>query len=147
MQNNMEHKNDFEFRRLSTLFFTVRQIIRGKLPAGSDPHMWFRLEVLRHIDCHEGLTMRDIARFLRITAPSATSLVEHLLDLGLVVRKRGTDKREVRVSLSKKGHDAVTAYHRHSERVMRAVFSKLSKKDVEDLSRILETLSRSHDAS
>ena len=64
-------KNDFQ--ELSTLFFEMRQTIRANLPDGqADPNAWMRCETLRFVSESEGPTMRELAKHLRVTAPSAT---------------------------------------------------------------------------
>ena len=64
-------------------------------------HLW----ALRFVAEHKNPTMRDIATFLNISAPSATSFVETLLKSGYLVRELDeTDRRVVRIVLSKSGH-------------------------------------------
>lgn len=142
-----KHSEDKLYRDLSTLFFETRQIIRGKLPkkGNSDPNAWLRCETLRFVKSAESPTMQEIAQFLRITAPSATSLIAYLEKLGMLVRIREPeDKRVVRISLTKQGERELSDYDKRCARTMAAVFQELPPREVRELRRILNELRRMH---
>ena len=124
----------------------MRQIIRGKLPDGSaDPNNWMRLETLRFIGGAHKPTMQEIAGFLRVKAPSATSLIGYLVRHGFVERfGEERDKRVTRLRLTPKGKKALAAHMRASEVLMRRVFAEFSQRDVEELARILRHLRDTH---
>jgi hypothetical protein len=84
------------YRRLPNLFFVTRQLMRSKVrSSGKSGHnSWMRLETLRYIGEHPNSTMRDIATYLRVTAPSATSLIAGLIRRKLIARER--DKKDKR---------------------------------------------------
>jgi DNA-binding MarR family transcriptional regulator len=135
------------FQELASLFFSTRQIIRQKLPSGksSDPNSWMRLEALRYIACSDGPTMRDVAGYVRIKAPSVTSLVGHLVRLGLVTKRaEPSDRRVVRLYPTKRGLRSLEAYGKNCVRTMGGVFSKLPQKDIEELKRILRRVGDAH---
>ena len=134
------------FQELSSLFFEMRQTIRANLPIGqADPNAWMRFETLCFIAENEKPTMQDIAKQLRVTAPSATSLIRKLSSLGWVERvPLETDKRVVRISLTKKGTKELAGYRRRSETTMRKVFSKLPERDLVHLIRALRSLRDIH---
>src|SRR5438309_8680935 len=94
------------FVELAQLFFATRQLVRSKLPHGSgDSNEWMRCETLRYIRLNTPApTMREVANYLRVKAPSATSVVIRLEREGLVSRIREQDdKRIVRLALTHKG--------------------------------------------
>ncbi len=134
------------YGELSGLFFETRQIIRQKLPADgqSDPNAWMRLQTMRYIDVSGEPTMQDVAAYLRIKAPSATSVVAHLVDQGLVERKHGTDRREVKLSVTSRGKKVLREYAEQSDTMMRSAFSTLDEKEVWSLCDILKKLVRGH---
>ncbi len=136
------------FQELSSLFFETRQIIRSKLPAeGShDPNAWMRSETLRFISQLESPTMQDVAAHLRITAPSATSLIRYLHKQGLLARvgKEG-DKRVVCLTLTPAGKTALSAYKERCSSTMRKVFSALSDTEIDELATILRHLRDIHE--
>lgn len=137
--------NDKNYQELASLFFEMRQTIRANLPHGqADPNAWMRCETLRFIAQRESPTMQDIAKHLRVTAPSATSLVRKLSSLGWIARRAGKDKRIVRITLTAKGNKEVVRYRKQSERTMRRVFSKLHERDLSHLRRAMRNLRDIH---
>jgi DNA-binding MarR family transcriptional regulator len=135
-----------DFQELTSLFFEMRQAIRANLPRSqADPNAWMRCETLRFIDKDERPTMQEIARHLRITAPSATSLVRKLDSLGWIARKpSGSDKRVVRISLTPAGQRELARYRKQSQQTMQKVFSKLPDSDLRHLMRVLRSLNDIH---
>jgi DNA-binding MarR family transcriptional regulator len=139
--------NQRTFEELASLFFSTRQIIRQKMPAGRthDHNAWLRLETLGFIARSKKPTMQDIAGYVRITAPSTTSLVRHLEKLGFVRRAHShNDKRVVRIQVTEKGKRELQRYARRSVATMSIVFGKLSSQDVEKLRTILQRLHGAH---
>jgi DNA-binding MarR family transcriptional regulator len=135
------------FEELAALFFETRQIIRSRVPGNGrhDHNAWLRLETLRFIAQAKDPSMRDIARYVRITAPSATSLVKHLEGLGLIRRTQvSSDKRIVRILVTPKGKRALAAYARTARRTMQAVFGELAAQDIEKLRALLRTVNELH---
>lgn len=138
--------DDKTFQELASLFFTTRQIIRQQLPGERpDPNAWLRSETLRFVAQSRNPTMLDIARHLRVRAPSATSLVAKLVSLGFLSRHGETsDKRVVHVLLTARGKRELRDYAKRSARIMRTVFSKLPPRDVREFARILRQLQQAH---
>ena len=132
---------------LTSLFFTTRQIIKQQLPSDgkSDPNTWLRFETLRFIAGSKDPTMQDVARYLRIKAPSATSLIANLAKSGLVSRKgEKSDKRIVRISLTSRGTKEVKNYMDRAALMMRQAFSKLDDREINELVTILRHLRDIH---
>ena len=89
--------------------------------------------------------MRDIAKCLRITAPSATSLVRNLASRGWIERESSaSDGRTVRIALTPLGKREVRAYRVRARSTMRKVFSKMPRRDLEQFVRVLRTLRDIH---
>ncbi|MBP9757669.1 MAG: winged helix-turn-helix transcriptional regulator [Candidatus Pacebacteria bacterium] len=134
------------YGELSGLFFETRQIIRQSLPGTkqSDPNAWLRLQTIRFIETADKPTMHDVAAYLRVKAPSATSLVSHLVSQGLIARRTGLDRREVILSVTPAGKKALKAYGEQSEKMMRNTFSTLDESEVGSLCSLLKKLVRSH---
>jgi DNA-binding MarR family transcriptional regulator len=139
----MTEKN---FQELTSLFFGMRQTIRANLPQGqADPNNWMRCETLRFISENDEPTMQKIAKHLRVTAPSATSLARKLSSLGWIKRVPSeSDRRVVRIRLSPKGERELARYKRQSEATMKKVFSKLPERDLAELRRALKNLRDIH---
>ena len=138
---------DDQFSELSALFFTTRQIIRQQLPpkGHADPNAWLRFETLRFISDTENPTMHDVAHYLRVKAPSATSLIAHMARSGFISRKgEKTDKRIVRISLTATGKKEVAAYRLRCANTMRKAFFKLDDRELNELVAILRHLQEVH---
>jgi DNA-binding MarR family transcriptional regulator len=138
--------NEKNFQELTSLFFGMRQAIRANLPQGqADPNAWMRCEALRFIEESGEPTMREVAKHLRVTAPSATSLVRKLSSLGWIKREpSGPDRRVVRIALTAAGRRELARYRTQAERTMRKVFSKLPERDLSHLRRVLRSLRDIH---
>ncbi len=134
------------FTQFGPLFFETRQIIRQNLRVDKpDPNVWLRFETLRFIAEAREPTMRDIAKHLRITAPSATSLVAHLSSERWITRqKMASDKRIVRIVLTAAGKRVLAGYRSRSKATMQRVFSELPVGDLAELIRILRRVSDAH---
>jgi DNA-binding MarR family transcriptional regulator len=132
---------------LTSLFFTTRQIIKAQLPksGNSDPNTWLRFETLRFIGESGNPTMQDVAQYLRVKAPSATSLIAHLAKTGLIERKgEKGDKRIVRISLTARGKREVKNYTARCQSAMSKAFSKLDERELNGLVAILRHLRDIH---
>ncbi len=132
------------YGELSELFFETRQIIKQKLPGtgNTDPNEWMRLQTMQFIDRSDSVTMHDVATYLRIKAPSATSLIACLVSRGMIAREAGQDRRVVRLSLTLLGKKALKEYGSTSEKMMRRTFSTLEESEVGSLCTILKKLIR-----
>jgi len=85
--------------------------------------------------------MKDLAGFLGIAAPSATSLVNTLAKSELVYREADkTDRRIVRIIISKKGEKFLAAHKKFMAEKMRANLNKLSIEEQQRLEKILEKI-------
>ena len=138
---------DHVFSELATLFFSTKQIMRKQMPNNGhiDPNAWLRFETMRFIGESKEPSMQELAEYLRIQAPSATSLVSHLVEAGFVERKsEAGDKRIVRVVLTPIGKKEVADYMARSVVTMRKTFSQLGEREVETLLDILRHLRDAH---
>lgn len=146
MKMSEQQRESIQYGELSGLFFETRQIIRQNLPGAkrSDPNAWLRLQTIRFIDQADAPTMHDVAAYLRVKAPSATSLVAHLVHMGLITRRTGSDRREVILSVTPAGKRALKSYGEESEKMMRSAFSTLNESEVGSLCTILKKLIRGH---
>ncbi len=134
------------FEELSTLFFSVRQVVRANLPeAQSDPNAWLHFETMKFIASSEAPTMREVAAHLRITAPSATSLVNHLVARKFVRQTVcATDKRIKRLSLTTLGKRRLSEHCARSTEALRRVFSRVPHGELEALARALRRVRAVH---
>ncbi len=91
----------------------------------------------------QGGSMRiiDLARALESAPNSVSNLVDRMVKAGLVRRTRGKiDRREVRVSLTSKGENAITLATPAGWEFIQKVLSPISDKEKHALVNLLETL-------
>jgi DNA-binding MarR family transcriptional regulator len=141
---NQKHKHSAkEIAKAATLFFMVRGLVRTRLAAGRqlDPYAWLRIETLVYIRDNAGVAMKDIAAYLSITAPSATSLVNALVRADLVERRIDVrDKRALRVYLTKKGSEVLNDAVKNGMQVLGILFAPLSPRELASFSNLLDRI-------
>lgn len=90
---------------------------------------------------HDGLTMKELAQHLRITSPSATSMVNRLVRLGWVKRTADESNRKlVRVIVAPKGKKVFGSMMKHQAQSMGEILSILQPSEQKDFARILSHL-------
>ena len=130
-----------ELQELTSLLFATRRLIKQQRTLGCvHPQGWLQMETLNYIGDHEGPTMHDLAAFLGITAPSASSLIGKLARAGFVRRAAGHDRRAVCLFVTPAGKKELARGRRASAGALQGVFSKLSPRDLSELIRILRNL-------
>ena len=96
------------------------------------------MEIIKFIAHKEDVTMKDIATWLNITPPSASALVDTLVNKKLVTRVQSKkDRRTIHIILNKETHKFINSIHKNKLTVFKKMLSKLSKEDQVDLIRIL----------
>jgi len=133
-----KEKNDDQTGRIVSLIFTVRNLIHEKAARPDSRKVsLFQLITLRFIRC-ERPTMKEIAEYLGITAPSATSLVNTLIRDGMVGRKAETgDRRKVRIVITAKGTVHMNKEMEYASRKIRKSLEILTRKEQDELEQIL----------
>lgn len=87
--------------------------------------------------------MGDIAEHFSTTMPTATSLIDKLIETDLVKRKNDRDdRRVVEIKLTYKGKQLLKDMARQRENKISHLLSFISKKDKLELLRILEILAK-----
>ncbi len=96
------------------------------------------IEALRFITENGEPSMKDIASRLRITPPSASALVDNLVEKKLVDRRQAKgDRRSTHISLAPAGRKLLLILHRKKSTVLKRMLSKLGKEDKDRLAEIL----------
>ncbi|HEX8965880.1 MAG TPA: MarR family winged helix-turn-helix transcriptional regulator [Patescibacteria group bacterium] len=100
-----------------------------------------QLQALVFLHQHPDSAMSDIANFFKIELPSATSLINKLVDMDLAIRKEDKkDRRLVRISVTTQGQNLLAEGMKARAKHMEKVVSYLSEDDQQALLRILQTL-------
>jgi|SRR6185437_3257452 len=133
-------------QRLFELMFAMGRLLKHQMSAdGFGPSSYLHSEILRYLADAPDSDMRDLARYLRVAAPSATGLVDALVAQGLVARRPDPkDRRRVRISVSPKGAAAIKKAARHREAAFARITKPLSAKDKREMIRILSVITDNH---
>lgn len=126
--------------KITGLIFELRQITAGQLFKDHDENFSFlHFIALKFIKKEEPL-MREIAEFLAITPPSATSLVSTLFSQGYIKRiPDKNDRRIVRIVLTDKG---VKKFKKHKEKAVANMKKNLEKLSSSEQNKLIEILSK-----
>lgn len=139
----MEQKTDID--QLIAQIFAAGRMMRKRFNESGVGTILslLQVETLRFVDEKKDPTMKQIADFLAIAAPSATSLVEDMVKRGYLDRTAdATDRRKVRLAVSKTGKTALNAHLRKKMTHMKKSLGRLSSEEQAQLLRILIKLSR-----
>lgn len=100
-----------------------------------------QFEALWFIGLSGKKSMEAIADFLKITPPSATSMIGKMERQRLVKRTRDEkDRRVMYVRLTVKMKARLFAIRKHKEQLFKNIISKLSEEDKKQLERIIRKL-------
>ncbi len=96
-----------------------------------------QLHVLATLQEHDTMTVGALADALSISAPSASSIVDRLVERGLVGRERcEEDRRTVRLSLSPQGRRFIGELHGLGAEQLRGLLGELDDADLGALTRL-----------
>ena len=139
-KKGLEIKEDMELQDIFVAFHQKLVIsFRKKL---EDMKFTFpQLETLRFIREKKNPTMKDIADYLSISAPSATSMVEYLSKKGLLKRKIDSkDRRTVRVVTTSNAFKLLDSFNKIKSLMFRDMFKNLNEGDKKKLAGIFKKL-------
>lgn len=89
------------------------------------------METMRFIMDHDKPKMKDVADYLSIAAPSATSLIQGLVKSGLVALTTDRrDRRASRVALTKKGKSELKKSVIRGTKILGRLFAALSEEEL-----------------
>lgn len=127
---------------LFPLMFEMGRLLKHQFSVdGCGPSSYLQLETLRYVGETGEPDMRDIARYLRIAAPSATALVDSLVADGLLTRAPdAVDRRRVRLAVSAKGAKMLRTVEERRLKAFARVVSPLSAKDRSEFARIMRVI-------
>ena len=102
-----------------------------------------QLEILHFIGVKGVKTMKSIADYLKIAPPSATELVKEMEKRKLIKRVVGKkDRRIISISLTRIARKNYISILSKKEAILFQMTSKLSKKDKENLKRIIKIITK-----
>jgi len=140
----MPHTN---IEQLISMIFATSRLIRERVKDREkiNPFSFLRLETLRYVTEKDNPSMKDIADYLCVAPPSATSLINSLVEARQIERSYDkNDRRFVRLVVTPKGKMALASGFKKITTKMRRALSNLNAKERSNLFKILENISRSY---
>ncbi len=126
--------------QIISLMFTTRRLMHEKISEKTGSFSPLQFIALKYIKEKKPL-MKELADFLSVTPPSATSLIDTLTRSGLIKRQSDpNDRRIVRIAITKKGEEHINKGIEESSRQMRKSLKKLSGKEQDELINILKKI-------
>jgi len=145
--NKIEKSKKIEY--LISLFFNTGRLIKEQschnknLKPTSIHHQHFsmlRIEVVQLIEI-EKPTMKRIAEYLHIKAPSATSLVNGLVKAGYIKRMTDqNDRRRVQMIITDKGKEFLKDGLKQMTEKLKEVLLRLEQKQINNFIQIMEEI-------
>ncbi|MEI7498013.1 MAG: MarR family transcriptional regulator [Candidatus Falkowbacteria bacterium] len=124
---------------ISLIFATKRRMLE-KFRQDSykiTPSM-LQLETLRFVQEKQQPLMKEVAEFLCITPPSATSLINDLVEDGMILRLTSeNDRRSIRITITQKGEGVLENGIKQISQSMAKNIAKLNQDEQEQLILIL----------
>ena len=133
---------DSDTEEIFSLLFEVGRVMRQACATASDtPFSLAHIETIRFVHEKHDPTMRDLAEHLRVTAPSASALVDDLVAKKHLIRREDpADRRLVRISLSTEGKEFLVKVLKLRRRALQDLLARLPSKDKREFARILSLL-------
>ena len=127
--------------QIIALIFSTRKLLHEqKEPKDAKACSFLHFVTLGYVKTHSPL-MKDIAGFLGVAPPSATSLINTLSKEGLIARREDAqDRRIVRIVLTKKGAAYAEKHKNHVTKTMRSALEELTLAEQKQLLAILEKI-------
>ena len=102
-----------------------------------------QLQTLLLVKKQKTVSMKEIAAYLQIELPSATSLIDHFVKESLVTRKTNAkDKRLMDISLTEEGKTVLEKMKKERTKVMKQVLSPLVETEKKQLLTILVKMTK-----
>ncbi len=144
--NSKTTNNNKTINHIISLIFKTNRLIRKRLIKRKkhlDPFSILRFEALRYIVEKKNPLMKEVADYFCITPPSVTSLIDSLVKSGVVKRVYDkNDRRAIRLFITSKGKKEFEKGINKINDNMRKVLRQLNLKELKNLMKILEKLSK-----
>ena len=129
----------YQLRRVSVLM--MEALAAGTLELGLTPA---RATALVHIRLNEGSDQTALGKALDIHPATTMGMVNALVALGAVERRRGTDRRSNTLHLTERGHDLAKSVQDLTAEHDRDFFASLTAQERNVLYALMRKLRRAH---
>ncbi|MCD6085676.1 winged helix-turn-helix transcriptional regulator [bacterium] len=147
--SKITNNNDKIINYIISLIFKTNRLIHKRLRKEKrhlDPFSVLRFEVLRYITEKKNPLMKEVADYFCITPPSVTSLIDSLVKSGVVKRIYDkNDRRAIRLFITLKGKKELEKGINKINNNMKKVLKQLNAKELKNLIKILEKLSKNYE--
>ncbi|MGB3305259.1 MAG: MarR family transcriptional regulator [Thermomicrobiales bacterium] len=111
---------------------------------GRGPREWHgQVRMMRILQDHGPMTMRDLAAHMDVTPPTVTALTKRLREQELIERVQDdTDSRVFWIGISPRGREAITAFHAARVEGIRQLIARFDEDDQAEILRAVHILGR-----
>lgn len=103
-----------------------------------------QVQALRFIHTAKSITTTDLSRIFEVSKPSASALVERLVEHGWIKRTPHTkDRRTILLTLTKKANKRLDEICEQRSNVIKNIFQSLNPEEKQNLVRILKKMNDS----
>jgi len=133
------------YKALSVLSRTVGEVLETRaVEAATGPLSLSKVQVLRLLAHRRNQSSSQVARFLNVSRPSVTQIIDALVESGLVSRRVATgDRREVVLNLTKQGRQGFQAVRRERRHLLRGALRSAGGAEVDAWITVLQKISSS----
>jgi len=133
------------YKALSVLSRTVAHVLDTRaVEAATGPLSQSKVQVLRLLAHRGGQTSGQVARFLNVSRPSVTQMIDSLVESGLVTRRvAADDRREVVLDVTKRGRQGFQAVRREQRHLLRSALRAAGGGEVDEWITVLQQISSS----
>ncbi len=131
-----------KIQNLARLIGSLKNTLpQGEKTFAADPFTCLRVQVLEYILENKNTGMNELAKFLSITPPSATSIINKLVQAGLIIRvEHKSDRRKVLVRVTPKGKKMLQKGKCLIEEHMGKIFSVLNNSELDQFTKLVKKL-------
>ena len=133
------------YKALSVLSRTVAEVLDTRaVEAATGPLSQSKVQVLRLLAHRRSQSSSQVTRFLNVSRPSVTQIIDSLVESGLVSRRVATDdRREVVLNLTKRGRQGFQAVRREQRHLLRSTLRSAGGGEVDAWITVLQKISSS----
>src|SRR3990172_5882015 len=120
----------------------VMRVIRKEFRSQRDPELTLpEFRSLAFVNRSAGCSLNEVAEHIGLEPPTASKLVENLVQRGLVNREEDrNDRRRVQLSISPKGKKSMDAAYEHTREFLTERLGHLAENEREEVLRAIEIL-------
>ncbi len=134
-----------DIHRMLNIFLNTNHFIKDNTETHKKclPLSGVQLRSLTFIQQQKQATMKDLADYLQVTAPTATVMANNLTESKLISRIEDKhDRRIIRLKITAKGEKNITETTSHLVEKINRVFSKLTREEIHQFISIIEKITQ-----